>query len=263
MRSLCSGATRAKTFTRPRSRSSSSPERAVSVWPSSAPSPSGSSPSCRPMARAVPTWSPVSMSTRMPAWCVAWIASTASGRTGSSMPCRPANTSPSVRRRWSRCSESVRRKAIASTRIPSPAIVAAGSPSVTTTSVAEGRSPASTREPVSPHPRSSTCPFGANDRRGHSNHSHDRAERRLIKVPQLDERTVKPRWRTTGSRSSGLTSKIAATKTSSVMTCLGLGHGDQQTQGYIEDGGEEVRERFQIAARQTTGGNLEIASPAK
>ena len=117
-RSLCSGEVRANTSWVCAISSSSSSEAFSSSDPvidrSSSPSPS---PSSRPMASAVPMWSPVIILTRIPALRQSSMDSMASGRGGSTMPTMPTSVKPSPGSSPSR--ESPSRTAAASTRRPS------------------------------------------------------------------------------------------------------------------------------------------------
>ena len=96
MRILCSGLVRAYTSTSRTTALSWSCESASSSAPVST---AASSPSTRPISRAiaiaVPAWSPVIIFTRMPAAWQSAIASIASGRGGSRMPQTPRNSRPS------------------------------------------------------------------------------------------------------------------------------------------------------------------------
>ncbi|OPX67489.1 MAG: hypothetical protein A4E30_00012 [Methanomassiliicoccales archaeon PtaB.Bin215] len=123
MRTLCSGATRAKTLTSSRRSSSSWSEAVSSTRPLTTLSRPGTAiPISRAMARAVSSWSPVIMITLMPAVRHFLTASTASLRGASIMPTRPRKVNSFSMADSSSGTSVTSRTAIASTRRARPAI---------------------------------------------------------------------------------------------------------------------------------------------
>ena len=128
MRILCSGLVRAYTSTSRTTARSCSVDIASSSGPVSTAGASGE-PGCpstipisRPIATAVPAWSPVIILTRMPASRHCAIAATASGRGGSTMPTSPHSSRPPATSSASSVvvPSSARRRAAARTRRPCP-----------------------------------------------------------------------------------------------------------------------------------------------